>query len=209
MARYTGPVCRLCRREGMKLFLKGSRCYTKKCAFERRPTPPGQHGVRRRKVGEYGVQLREKQKIRRVYGVLERQFRNYFDDAENRPGVTGENLLRLLETRLDNVVFRMGFALVARPGAPARRPRPLRRQRPADQHRRPTSSSPGDRIEVRETQPRSRAFKIAKETLRSAPGAGVADRRCRKLPGPSCALPRRDQMPLELNEQLVVEYYSR
>src|SRR5213594_111620 len=110
MARYTGSVCRLCRREGAKLFLKGSRCYTKKCAFERRPTPPGQHGVRRRKVGDYGLQLREKQKVRRVYGVLERQFRNYFDSAENRPGVTGESLLRSLELRFDNVVYRMGFA---------------------------------------------------------------------------------------------------
>ena len=110
MARYNGPVCRLCRREGMKLFLKGSRCYTKKCAFERRPNPPGQHGVRRRKMSEYGVQLREKQKIRRVYSVLERQFRRYFEAAEVKPGVTGENLLRLLEIRLDNVVFRMGFA---------------------------------------------------------------------------------------------------
>ena len=134
MARYTDPVCRLCRREGAKLFLKGSRCYTKKCAFERRPSPPGQHGVRRRKVGDYGLQLREKQKVRRIYRILERQFRNYFDAAESRPGVTGENLLRLLELRLDNVVFRLGFAVLARPGPPARQPRPLRRQRPAHEH---------------------------------------------------------------------------
>ena len=110
MARYTGPVSRLCRREGMKLFLKGTRCYTKKCAFERRPTPPGQHGVRRRKMSDYGVQLREKQKVRRVYSVLERQFRRYFRGRAAATGMTGENLLRLLETRLDNVVFRMGFA---------------------------------------------------------------------------------------------------
>jgi small subunit ribosomal protein S4 len=110
MARYTESVCRICRREGAKLFLKGSRCYTKKCAFERRPSPPGQHGVRRRKVGEYGLQLREKQKVRKTYGVLERQFRNYFTAAENRPGVTGENLLRSLELRLDNVVYRAGWA---------------------------------------------------------------------------------------------------
>ena len=134
MARYTESVCRLCRREGAKLFLKGSRCYSKKCAFERRPTPPGQHGVRRRKVGEYGLQLREKQKVRRTYGVLERQFRNYFVDAENRPGVTGENLLRSLELRLDNVVYRMGIALVAGAGPPVRGSRPLQRQRPTDQH---------------------------------------------------------------------------
>src|SRR3990172_12649744 len=109
MARYTGSVCRLCRREGAKLSLKGARCYTKKCAFEKRPTPPGQHGVRRRKMGDFGIELREKQKVRRVYGVLERQFRGYFDSAELRPGVTGESLLRLLETRLDNVVYRLGF----------------------------------------------------------------------------------------------------
>ena len=110
MARYTESVCRLCRREGAKLFLKGTRCYTKKCAFERRPSPPGQHGVRRRKVGDYGLQLREKQKVRRATACSRRQFRNYFVAAENRPGVTGENLLRSLELRLDNVVFRMGFA---------------------------------------------------------------------------------------------------
>jgi small subunit ribosomal protein S4 len=110
MARYTDAVCRLCRREGLKLYLKGSRCYTKKCGFERRPTPPGQHIVRRRKVSEYGVQLREKQKIRRVYSVLERQFRRYFEAAEVKPGMTGENLLRLLEQRLDNVVYRAGWA---------------------------------------------------------------------------------------------------
>src|SRR5258707_12203742 len=110
MARYTASACRLCRREGAKLFLKGTRCYTKKCAFERRPSPPGQHGVRRRKVGDYGLQLREKQKVRRVYGVLERQFRNYFDSAENRPGVTGESLLRSLGLRFDNAAHRMAFA---------------------------------------------------------------------------------------------------
>ena len=110
MARYRGPVSRLCRREGMKLYLKGAKCYTKKCPFERRGTPPGQHGVRRRKMSDYGIQLREKQKVRRVYMVNERPFKRYFETAESRPGVTGENLLRLLETRLDNVVYRMGFA---------------------------------------------------------------------------------------------------
>src|SRR6187455_3779271 len=110
MARYTDAVCRLCRREGLKLYLKGSRCYTKKCSFERRPTPPGQHGVRRRKVGDYGLQLREKQKVRRVYGVLEKQFRNYFIEATRHSGVTGEALLRQLELRLDNAVYRLGFA---------------------------------------------------------------------------------------------------
>ena len=110
MARYTDPVCRICRREGLKLFLKGSRCYTKKCSFERRSTPPGMYAQRRRKTSEFGIQLREKQKVRKSYSVLERQFRNYFQKAAKRKGMTGENLLRLLEMRLDNVVFRMGLA---------------------------------------------------------------------------------------------------
>src|SRR3954454_18986777 len=112
MARYTGPVCRLCRRAGMKLFLKGERCFTPKCAVERRPTPPGAtpSDRRRRKESEYSVQLKEKQKARHIYGVLERQFHKHFVAAERQPGVTGENLLRLLEMRLDNVVYRLGFA---------------------------------------------------------------------------------------------------
>ena len=208
MARYTGSVCRLCRREGTKLFLKGSRCYTKKCAFERRPSPPGQHGVRRRKVGEYGLQLREKQKVRRVYAVLERQFKNYFDGAESRPGVTGENLLRSLETRLDNVVYRMGFATS----------RAQARQLVGHGHfdvngRRTNIASfqlkPGDRVSVRETHRSREPFKIAKETLRShqAPEWLTVD--AASLTGSIVDLPRRDQMPLDLNEQLVVEYYSR
>src|SRR5690625_4850236 len=110
MAQYTGPVCRLCRREGQKLFLKGTRCYSDKCAIDRRPAPPGQHGQGRRKVSEYGLQLREKQKARRIYGVLERQFRNYYEKSERSQGVTGEVLLQMLERRLDNVVFRLGMA---------------------------------------------------------------------------------------------------
>jgi small subunit ribosomal protein S4 len=111
MARYTGPDCKLCRREGMKLFLKGERCLTKKCAIERRPYPPGQScQARRRKPSEYSTQLREKQKVRRIYGVLESQFRKIYAEAERRPGMTGENLLQLLELRMDNVIYRMGFA---------------------------------------------------------------------------------------------------
>ena len=109
MARYTGAVCRLCRREGMKLYLKGDRCYTDKCSIARRNYAPGQHGQSRKKMSNYGLQLREKQKVRRIYGILENQFRLYFEKAERIKGVTGENLLRLLEQRLDNVVFRMGF----------------------------------------------------------------------------------------------------
>jgi len=110
LARYTGPKCRLCRREGTKLYLRGDRCYTDKCAYERRPYAPGQHGRRRKKSSDYEIQLREKQKVRRLYGILETQFRRYFEIAESKKGVTGTNLLRLLELRLDNVVYRLGFA---------------------------------------------------------------------------------------------------
>ena len=208
MARYTASVCRLCRREGAKLYLKGSRCYSKKCAFERRPSPPGQHGVRRRKVGDYGLQLREKQKVRRTYSVLERQFKNYFDSAEARPGVTGENLLRMLELRLDNAVFRMGFATS----------RAAARQLVAHGHfavnGRPTNVpsyqlKSGDRIEVRESRRNREPFKVAKETLRSHQPPNWLSIDAAKLSGTVLDQPRRDQMPLDLNEQLVVEYYSR
>ena len=208
MARYTASVCRLCRREGAKLFLKGSRCYSKKCSFERRPTPPGQHGVRRRKVGEYGLQLREKQKVRRVYGVLERQFRNYFIDAEARPGVTGESLLRHLELRLDNVVYRMGLA-TSRAQA-----RQLVNHGHLAINGTPTNIASyqlrqGDKIEVRESRRSREPFKIAKETLRSHQAPEWLSIDAANLSGTVADLPRRDQMPLDLNEQLVVEYYSR
>jgi small subunit ribosomal protein S4 len=208
MARYTDPVCRLCRREGAKLFLKGSRCYTKKCAFERRPSPPGQHGVRRRKVGDYGLQLREKQKVRRIYRILERQFRNYFDAAESRPGVTGENLLRLLELRLDNVVFRLGIA-TSRDHA-----RQLVNHGHFAVNGRPTNIpsfqvKPGDTVAVRESKRDREPFKMAKESLRSVAVPEWLTIDPATLTGTIAAAPRRDQMPLELNEQLVVEYYSR
>jgi small subunit ribosomal protein S4 len=208
MARYTESVCRLCRREGAKLFLKGTRCYTKKCSFERRPTPPGQHGVRRRKVGEFGLQLREKQKVRRVYGVLERQFRNYYRVAESHTGVTGEALLQRLETRLDNVVFRLGFASS----------RAQARQLVAHGHfavngtatNVPSySMKPGDRVEVRESRRSREAFKVVKETLRSHTAPEWLSLDAAQLAGSVSTLPRRDQMPLDLSEQLVVEYYSR
>jgi small subunit ribosomal protein S4 len=208
MARYTESVCRLCRREGAKLFLKGTRCYTKKCSFERRPSPPGQHGVRRRKVGEYGLQLREKQKVRRVYGVLERQFRNYFRVATTHSGVTGEYLLRSLELRLDNVVFRMGFASS----------RPQARQLVGHGHFAvngvPTNIPsyqlrPGDKIEVRESRRAREPFKTAKETLRAHNAPEWVSIDAANLAGTVADVPRRDQMPLDLNEQLVVEYYSR
>ncbi len=208
MARYTESVCRLCRREGAKLFLKGTRCYTKKCSFERRPTPPGQHGVRRRKMGEFGIQLREKQKVRRVYGILERQFRNYFRYAETHPGVTGESLLVSLETRLDNVVFRLGF------GASRAQARQLVAHGHFAVNGVPTDVAsyvmkPGDRVEVRESRRSREIFKVIRETLRSHQAPEWLSLDAANLSGSVASLPRRDQMPLDLSEQLVVEYYSR
>jgi small subunit ribosomal protein S4 len=192
----------------MKLFLKGAKCYTKKCPFEKRPSPPGQHVMRRRKMSDYGVQLREKQKMRRVYSVHERQFKRYFDAAENRPGVTGENLLRILETRIDNVVYRMGFAAS----------RAQARQLVAHGHftinGRGTNIpshqvGAGDRVEVRSISRKMTYFKDIGETLRGAQRPDWLSVETDKLAGTVSALPARDQMPLELNEQLVVEYYSR
>jgi small subunit ribosomal protein S4 len=208
MARYTESVCRLCRREGAKLFLKGTRCYTKKCSFERRPTPPGQHGVRRRKMGDYGIQLREKQKVRRVYGVLERQFRNYYRVAESHTGVTGEALLQSLETRLDNVVFRLGFA------SSRAQARQLVNHGHFAVNGVPSNIAsyalkPGDRVEVRESRRGREAFKVIKETLRSHTAPDWLSLDAAKLSGTVASVPRRDQMPLDLSEQLVVEYYSR
>ncbi|HSL97040.1 MAG TPA: 30S ribosomal protein S4 [Candidatus Deferrimicrobiaceae bacterium] len=208
MARYTESVCRLCRREGAKLFLKGTRCYTKKCSFERRPTPPGQHGIRRRKMGDFGIQLREKQKVRRVYGVLERQFRNYFREAETHTGVTGEYLLQSLETRLDNVVFRLGFASS----------RPQARQLVSHGHFAVNGVAtdvasyalkPGDRIEVRESRRARPVFKAIRESLGSHQAPDWLSLDAANLSGTIVTVPRRDQMPLDLSEQLVVEYYSR
>ena len=208
MARYTDSVCRLCRREGAKLFLKGTRCYTKKCAFERRPSPPGQHGVRRRKMGDFGIQLREKQMVRRVYGVLERQFHNYYVQAQGSEGITGENLLRFLETRLDNVVFRLGFASS----------RAQARQLVAHGHFAVNGVAtnvpsyelkPGDTVEVRESRRGREAFKVARESLRSHQAPEWLSLDAANLAGSVVSLPRRDQMPLDLSEQLVVEYYSR
>jgi small subunit ribosomal protein S4 len=208
MARYTASVCRLCRREGAKLYLKGTRCYTKKCSFERRPSPPGQHAVRRRKVGEYGLQLREKQKVRRVYGILERQFRNYYRVASTQSGVTGEALLRSLELRLDNVVFRMGFA------SSRAQARQLVGHRHFAVNGVPTNIpsfqlKPGDTVEVRESRRSREPFKTAKETLKNHQAPDWLSIDAAKLAGTITDVPRRDQMPLDLNEQLVVEYYSR
>ena len=180
MARYTDAVCRLCRREGLKLYLKGSRCYSKKCSFERRPTPPGQHGVRRRKVGDYGLQLREKQKVRRVYGVLEKQFRNYFVEASRHSGVTGEALLRSLELRMDNAVYRLGFAPVARRRPPDGHPRPLRGERRARPTSRPTPSRSATGSRSAPSHHERELFKVVKETIKSHTGARLAEPRRRQ-----------------------------
>ena len=208
MARYTDPVCRICRREGLKLFLKGSRCYSRKCAFERRSTPPGMNIMRRRKVSEFGLQLREKQKVRKSYAVLERQFRNYFAKAARRTGMTGENLLRMLEMRLDNVVYRMGFATS----------RAQARQLVSHGHfavNGKATKSPsygtkvGDRIEVRESRRNREIFKTASETMKAAQIPEWVSVDSATLSGTVLTAPSREQMPLEFNEQLVVEYYSR
>jgi len=208
MARYNDAVCRICRREGLKLFLKGSRCYTKKCSFERRSTPPGMYAQRRRKVSEYGLQLREKQKVRKSYSVLEKQFQNYFEKAEKRKGMTGENLLRMLEMRLDNVVFRMGLASS----------RAQARQLVSHGHfavnGRPTNVpsfgvAVGDKVEVRDSRRGREYFKVAPETIKAAQIPEWVSVDPTKLSGTVLSEPAREQMPLEFNEQLVVEYYSR
>ena len=206
MARYTGPKCKLSRREGTDLFLKSARrSLDTKCKLDSRP---GQHGAKSTRISEYGTQLREKQKIRRMYGVLERQFRNYFAKAEQRTGMTGENLLRMLEMRLDNVVYRMGFAAS----------RPQARQLVSHGHfavnGRPTNVPSfgvkvGDRIEVRDSRRSREYFKVAPETMKAAQIPEWVSADPTKLSGTVLAEPAREQMPLEFNEQLVVEYYSR
>ena len=208
MARYTGPKCRLCRREGVKLFLKGDRCYTDKCAFERRPYPPGQHGRRRKKSTDYEIHLREKQKVRRIYGVLERQFKRYFEIAESKKGITGENLLRMLELRLDNVVYRLGFA-VSRDQA---------RQLVTHGHILVNGKKAdipsmqlkvNDVVSVAEKSKDIPFIKEAQETLarREVPKWLEVDPE--KLVGKVKALPERDDITFPVNENLIVEFYSR
>lgn len=212
MARHIEPVCRLCRREGEKLFLKGSRCLTSKCAFERRGFAPGQHGpnmrARRNKASDYSTQLREKQKMRRVYGVLEAQFRRYFREALKRRGVTGSELLILLERRLDNVIYRMGFA----PSRAAARQLVSHAHLDVNGHPIDVPSylvKPGDKITVREVSKKLTYFKELTGDKDSpvTPGWLSADRA--GLTGIVTALPKREDIDVPLKEQLVVEYYSR
>ncbi|MBN2878955.1 MAG: 30S ribosomal protein S4 [Clostridia bacterium] len=208
MARYTGPVCRLCRREGTKLFLKGDRCYSDKCAFNRRPVPPGQHGQGRRKVSEYGLQLREKQKMRRAYGLLEKQFRLYFNKASRIKGVTtGEALLQLLELRLDNVVYRMGLG-VSRAQA---RQLTLHRHILVNGKKVNIPSyqvKPGDEITVKEDSQSIDIFKAVKENGVSNVPKWL-EMNADKLTGKVLQKPERDDIDLTLEEHLVVEYYSK
>jgi small subunit ribosomal protein S4 len=209
MARYIGPVCRLCRREGMKLFLKGERCYTEKCAIEKRNLPPGQHGkMRKAKLVGYGLQLREKQKVKRIYGVLENQFRRYFEAAERTRGITGETLLQLLERRFDNVVYRIGFATSrAQARQPVRHgPFPVT-GRKVDL---PSSSLKARAVvAVRRGSAENPAIQHALEEVK---GRGVPDW-ISFDPGTTSArivsLPTREQINLPVQEQLIVEVYSK
>jgi len=208
VARYTGAVCRHCRREGLKLFLKGERCYTDKCAIERRNYPPGEHGQARPKFSEYSMQLREKQKLRRIYGVLERQFRRYFAMADRGRGVTGETLLQLLERRFDNIVYRLGFATS----------RAEARQLVRHGHFRVNGRKvdvpsylvrPGDTITVRE---RSRQVARIREALELAQRRGVPEWlevSAEAFAGSVKALPARADLTMPINEKLVVELYSK
>lgn len=208
MARYTGPVCKLCRREGIKLFLKGERCFTPKCAIERRNTPPGMHTARRRKTSEYGTQLREKQKAKRIYGLLEKQFQRTFDTAKRRPGLTGENMLRMLETRMDNVIYRLGFA---ESRAQARQ-LVTHGHFDINGHKLDIPSAQvkvGDRISVRERSRNFEHFKAAMQDIgrKNIPGWLSLDPAT--MTGQVVALPTKQDMDLGINEALIVEHYSR
>ncbi len=209
MARYIGPVCRLCRREGMKLFLKGERCYTEKCAIEKRNMAPGQHGrARKAKMVGYGVQLREKQKVKRIYGVLENQFRRYFETAERTRGITGETLLQLLERRLDNVIYRAGFSTSrAQARQLVRHGHFLVNGRKVDV---PSYSvRQGDVVSVRQTSLENPVIAHAMEEVK---GRGVPEWisiDASKLSGTIASLPTRQQINLPVQEQLIVELYSK
>jgi small subunit ribosomal protein S4 len=206
MARYRDAKCRLCRREGMKLFLKGARCFTDKCAIERRNYPPGQHGLNRGKLTPFGVQLREKQKAKRIYGVLESQFRKYFQWAESQKGVTGENLLRLLELRLDNVVYRLGFAASRSQG------RQLVRHNHFTVNGKKVNIpsyqvSAGDVISLREGSAAKAVVTDATDLTASVAPWLQADHD--NLTGTVLRLPDRADIDTPVQEQLIVEFYSK
>lgn len=208
MARYTGAVCRQCRREGQKLFLKGERCYSEKCALSRRGYAPGQHGQSRKKVSEYGLQLREKQKTRRFYGVLEGQFAKYFEMAERKQGIAGENLLIILETRLDNVVYRAGFASSRKEarqlvrhnhfvvnGKKANIPSILVKE--------------GDVIAISESSKTSDKIKAVLEANSAKPVPQWLESNKEQMTAKVVALPKREDIDLDVEEHLIVELYSK
>jgi small subunit ribosomal protein S4 len=209
MARYIGPVCRLCRREGMKLYLKGERCYSEKCAVTRRAYPPGQHGQGRIKLSEYAVRLREKQKVRRIYGVLERQFRRYYFDATHMKGRTGEEMLGLLESRLDNVVHRLGFAVTR---AEARQV--VKHNHVLINGKRVNIPSylvrPGDKIEIRESSRKIGGINAALAQVEKRPVLSWLELDKANFSGVFKGAPVREELnePV-IREQYVVEYYSR
>jgi small subunit ribosomal protein S4 len=211
MARYTGPSCRQCRREGTKLFLKGTKCFTEKCPVERRPYAPGQHGqntARRRKSSEYSKQLREKQKIKRIYGVSERQFRNTFERVATLPGITGHNLLAALESRLDNVVYRMGFA------ASRKSARQLIRHRHVEINQKTVDVpsylvDPGQEVRVRmKSREMASIMSAMDQSPRGAPLSWIAVDRD-TFSGRMLERPQRTSIPIAAQEQLVVELYSK
>jgi small subunit ribosomal protein S4 len=208
MARYTDANCKLCRREGEKLFLKGSRCVSEKCAFERRAYAPGQHGSNmRRKVSEYGLQLREKQKVRRIYGILERQFHNYFEKAAKKKGITGVNLLQMLECRLDNIVYRLGFA-------PSRK---SARQLIRHRHFQINGSIvdiPSYNVTINDVirvKDKSKSLDLIHMALKDSRGEVIPWLRLNKasLEGELLEVPKRDEIMIPAQEQLIVELYSK
>jgi small subunit ribosomal protein S4 len=208
MARYTGPVCRLCRREGTKLFLKGDRCLTGKCALDRRSTAPGQHGAANKKMREYGLQMREKQKTKRYYGILEKQFVNYFEEADRKEGMTGENLICLIERRLDNVVYRMGFAASHKEA----------RQLVLHGHFTVNGKKvnipsliikAGDVIAVKEASRDSVKFKALAEAAANANAPKWLEVKAEAMTATVLTLPAREDVDFDFNEQLIVELYSK
>ena len=208
MARYTGSVCKLCRRERQKLFLKGQKCFTEKCPIETKNYPPGEHGLNRRaKVSEYGIQLREKQKIKRIYGLLETQFRNYFDKANKQKGITGENLVKLLESRFDNVIYRLGFA------ASRKQARQLIRHRHFMINDRLVDIpsyllSAGDILKLRDKSKKLDTIHSSLKRVKDSTYSWLTVDKANLL-GTFVQVPEREDIPLNANEQLVVELYSK
>ena len=208
MARYLGPACRICRRQGMKLFLKGTKCLTEKCPFQRRSFPPGQHGQGRTKMSDYGVQLREKQKVKRMYGLLEKQFRKTFDQASRAKGVTGVKLLELLERRLDNVIFRLGFATSR---SQARQIVRHGHVKIADRNATIPSFEvkPGMTVRLSGSEKFMALIKETRELTKDRPLPGWLDRHPEEPLGTVTGIPKREDVQFPIQESLIVELYSK